>query len=304
MFGVRTILALALLSMPAGAAQAGSSGAARISVDVNLVVLHVTVRGRKGDFVSGLRKQDFHVTENGRPQTIRLFQHEDIPVSLGLVVDNSSSMGRIRRDVTEAALAFVRSSNPRDEIFIVNFNDRPSLGLPPEQLFSADPGELRKALTSSPAHGMTALYDALEDGLKHLERASLEKKVLVVISDGGDNASHHKLAQVLVDAAHTRTIVYTVGLFDEHDADQNPGALKEIAKATGGEVFLPTGSGEIAPICERIAADIRHQYAIGYVPTDDMLDNTYRAVKVTVSGAHQGKLHVRTREGYIASRQP
>ncbi len=275
--------------------------AGRISVNVDLVVLHVTVRERDGEFVSGLEKQQFHVTEDGHPQTIRVFQHEDVPVSLGLIVDNSVSMGGKKRDVTAAALAFVRSSNPDDEMFIVNFNERVSLGLPGSKLFSASPADLERALNQAPASGMTALYDAIETGLAHLKEATCDKKVLIVISDGGDNTSHSKLSQVLDDAEQSNTIIYTVGLFDEHSADQNPGVLRKVAGATGGEAFFPKVSSEIVPVCERIAADIRHQYTLGYVSTNPKLDNTYRKVRVKVTRPHGGKLFVRAREGYIAS---
>ena len=210
-------------------------------------------------------------------------------------------MNRKRNDVTAAALAFVRSSNPQDEMFIVNFNERVSLGLPAAKLFSASPSELEGALNGVPARGMTALYDAIEDGLAHFARASREKKVLIVVSDGGDNASHRKLPQVLHDAARSDVIIYAIGLFDEHDADQNPGVLRKFASATGGEAFLPGESSEVVPICERIAEDIRHQYTIGYVPSDQKLDGTYRAIKVTATGPRGKRMFVRTREGYIAS---
>ena len=215
-------------------------GSAIISVDVDLVVLHATVRDRKGGFVSGLRKENFRVFEDGVPQEIRVFQHEDVPVAVGLIVDNSGSMGRKRKDVTAAALAFVRSSNPQDEMFVVNFNERISFGLPDTELFSASAAELERALNGVPANGKTALYDAIEAGLAHLKKATLDKKVLIVISDGGDNASHHTLGQVLESAGRSDAIIYTIGLFDEYDEDRNPGVLKKIARATGGEAFLPT----------------------------------------------------------------
>ncbi len=268
---------------------------------MNLVVLHATVRDRKGGFVSGLRKEDFQVYEDGAPQAIRVFDHEDVPVAVGLVVDNSGSMGRKRKDVTAAALAFVRSSNPRDEMFIVNFNERVSFGLPDTQLFSASAAELEGALNGVPANGRTALYDAIEAGLDHLKKATLDKKVLIVISDGGDNASHHKLGQVLDDAGRSDAIIYTVGLFDEDDEDRNPGVLRKIARATGGEAFLPEETSQVVPICERIAEDIRNQYTIGYIPSNQKLDNTQRTIKVTATGRHGEKLLVRTRAGYIAS---
>jgi Ca-activated chloride channel homolog len=268
---------------------------------VNLVVLHATVRDRRGGFVSGLAPGNFRVYEDGSPQVIRVFEHEDVPVAVGLVVDNSGSMGRKRRDVTAAALAFARSSNPRDEMFIVNFNERVSFGLPNTELFSASASELEHALNGVPADGETALYDATEAGLAHLAKATLDKKVLIVISDGGDNASRHTLDQVLESAGRSTAIIYTIGLFDEYDQDRNPGVLKKIARATGGEAFFPVETADVVTVCERIAEDIRNQYSIGYVPSNPKLDSTYRTIRVTATGPHGGRLLVRTRAGYIAS---
>ena len=276
-------------------------GDSTISVDVNLVVLHATVLDRKGGFVSGLRKEDFHVYEDGAPQVIRVFDHEDVPVAVGLAVDNSGSMRRKRKEVTAAALAFVRASNPRDEMFVVNFNERVSFGLPDTRLFSASAAELEGALNGIPANGRTALYDAIEAGLDHLKKATLDKKVLIAVSDGGDNASHHKLGQLLDDAGRSDAVVYTVGLFDEDDEDRNPGVLRKIARATGGEVFLPRDTSEVVPICGRIAEDIRNQYTIGYIPSNQKLDSAQRTIKVTATGRHSETLLVRTRAGYVAS---
>jgi Ca-activated chloride channel homolog len=299
---MRCGLYLLLLVVLPGLAQEGApAGGDTFKVDVDLVVLHATVRDRQGKFVPGLKKEDFHVFEDGRPQAVRLFRHEDMPVSVGLVVDNSLSMSGKRGDVTAAALAFSRSSNPLDQMFIVNFNQRVSFGLPPSEAFTASASELEKALNGFPAYGMTALYDAIEDGLAHLKMATAEKKVLIVVSDGGDNASRHTLSQVLGDAERSDAIIYTIGIFDEFDGDQNPGVLRRIARATGGETFLPSASADVTPICERIAADIRHQYTIGYAPSNQKFDGSYRTVKVTAAKAHQGKVFVRTRAGYIAS---
>ncbi len=271
-----------------------------ISVNVDLVVLQVTVRDKKGGFVSGLQEGAFHVFEDGVPQTIRLFQHEDVPVAVGLIVDNSGSMGPKRKDVTAAALTFARSSNPKDEMFVVNFNERVSLGLPDTELFSARTTELDQALNGIPASGKTALYDAIEVGLDHLKEATLDKKVLIVISDGGDNASHHTLSQVLASIARSDTIVYTIGLFDPYDEDSNPGILKKIARASGGEAFLPRETRQVVQICGRIAEDIRDQYTIGYLPSNQASDGTYRTIRVTATGPHGAKLLGRTREGYVA----
>jgi VWFA-related protein len=255
-----------------------------------------------------LPKGNFRVFENGVLQDVRVFQYEDVPVAVGLIVDNSGSMKRKTKEVTAAALAFARSSNPRDEMFVVNFNERTSLGLPDTKLFSASTQELTHALNGVPANGKTALYDAVELGLAHLKKATLDKKVLIVISDGGDNASRHTLSQVLESAGRSDAIIYTIGLFDEYDEDCNPGVLRNIARVTGGEAFLPKETSKVVPICERIAEDIRTQYTIGYVPSSQKLDNTYRTIAVTATGQHGEKLLVRTRAGYFASpernRQP
>jgi VWFA-related protein len=278
-----------------------SPGASTISVEVNLVVLHATVRDKRGRFVSGLTKDDFLVLDDGAAQTIKVFQHEDVPVAVGLVVDNSGSMRRKKQAVTEAALAFVRYSNERDQMFVVNFNERVSFGLPRTEPFSDSRVELEQALNGVPANGKTALYDGIEAGLSQLARASRDKKVLIVISDGGDNASRHTLGQVLESAERSNAIIYTIGLFDQYDEDSNPGVLRKIARATGGEAFLPEEPGEVVAICERIAKDIRNQYTIGYTPSDEKLHQSYRTINVTAKGPHGEKLLVRTRTGYIAS---
>lgn len=294
-------LLLLLLGQLCPARTGPPQGGSIISADVDLVILHATVQDRKGRLVSGLRKENFQVSEDGVPQEIRVFQQEDVPVAVGLIVDNSGSMARKRKDVAAAALAFVRSSNPQDEMFIVNFNERVSLGLPDSKLFSASPAELTKAFNGVPANGRTALYDAIEAGLAHLKKATLDKKVLIVISDGGDNASHYRLNQVLESAGRSDAIIYTIGLFDEYDEDRNPGLLRKISRATGGETFLPNETRQVVPICERIAEDIRTQYTLGYVPSNQTLDKSYRTIKVTAAGRHGEKLLVRTRAGYIAS---
>lgn len=272
-----------------------------ISVDVNLVVLHATVRDRRGRYVSNLSQGNFHVFEDGELQTIRVFQHEDVPVAVGLIVDNSGSMRPKRKEVTAAAVTFAKTSNPRDEMFVVNFNERVSLGLPDTKLFSAGPAELEAALNGVPARGMTALYDAIEEGLTHLKQATLDKKVLIVISDGRDNASHHTLAQTLASVSRSDAIIYTIGLFDEYDEDSNGGVLKRLARVSRGDAFLPRETSQVVPICQRIAEDIRHQYTIGYVPSHEQMDRTYRTIRLTAAGPGGQNFLVRTRAGYIAS---
>lgn len=289
-------LALALLT--------AQSGNPTFSADVDLVMIHPTVRNNKGGFVAGLKQDSFRVFEDGAPQTIRIFQHEDVPVAVGLVVDNSGSMAKKRKGVTAAALAFVQSSNPHDEMFIVNFNEHVTFGLPDTEMFSASPAALETALNGIPANGRTALYDAIGAGLARLNKSTLEKKALIVISDGGDNASHAKLARLLEDAGRSDAMIYTIGLFDhegDDDDDRNPGVLKKIARATGGQAFFPEETGDVVNICRRIAEEIRNQYTIGYLPSNQKFDGAYRAIRVTANGPHGESYPVRTRAGYIAS---
>jgi Ca-activated chloride channel homolog len=271
------------------------------SVDVNLVVLHATVVDKKGGFVSDLGKQNFEVFEDGKPQTIQYFSHEDVPVAVGLLVDNSGSMRPKRPDVTAAAESFVQASNPQDHMFIINFNENPTFGLGNTKLFSANVADLEKALNGVPARGKTALYDAILMGLDHVKKSSLDKKVLIVVSDGGDNASRHTLAQVLEAAERSNVIIYTVGLFDEYDEDRNPGVLKKIARATGGECFLPLQIAKVVEISDEIARDIRNQYTIGYLPSNQNFNSGYRSIQVKATGPHHAKYVVRTRTGYMAS---
>ena len=297
----RRALAVALLLMAGGARDAGAQVAQpfRISVNVHLVLLNATVRDAKGGFASDLSEQDFQVYEDGVRQSIRLFRHEDIPVTVGLVVDHSGSMRRKLPDVIAAARTFVQSSSPDDQMFVVNFNEKVTLGLPDDIPLTNRPEDLGRAIANAPATGMTALYDAIVVARKRLQTGSREKKVLIVISDGGDNASTHTLAEVLKMAEQSNILVYTVGIFDDEDADKNPDVLRRLAAATGGEAYFPHQYSEVVTICERIARDIRQQYTIGYVSTSAALPGAYRSIRVAAGAAGYGKLRVRARSGYI-----
>lgn len=271
-----------------------------IKVSVDMVVLSATVRNHKGAPVSGLDKDDFQVYEDGVQQQIKYFSHEDIPVTVGLVVDNSGSMAPKLPDVIAAALAFARSSNPQDQMFVVNFNEHVSFGLPNSTPFTDQPEVLRVALSRIKADGQTALYDALVAALEHLKAGNRDKKVLIVVSDGADNTSKHTLAQVMDMAARSNAIIYSLGLFDPDDPDKNPGVLKRIDKATGGETYLPESLQEVVPICQRIAHDIRNQYTLAYVPTNRSQDGTFRSILIKAEARGRGRLVVRTRPGYNA----
>jgi len=274
-----------------------------IRANVDLVVLHATTEDRRNILVSGLKQDDFQVYEDGVLQPIKYFSREDVPVTVGLVIDNSGSMGPKRADVIAAALAFARSSNPQDQMFVVNFNEKVSFGLPDNTAFTDQVSQLEVALSSIRVRGETALYDAIAVALEHLKKGNREKKVLIVISDGGDNVSKHKLADIMALAGQPGAIVYTIGIFDDQDTDRNPGVLKRLAKQTGGEAFLPESLQEVTLICERIARDIRNQYTIAYVPTNRKRDGSYRVVRVKATAPGRGSLSVRTRTGYFAPSQ-
>jgi Ca-activated chloride channel homolog len=193
-FGISVWMLPLLLGL---AAEGQDSQAYRLSVNVDLVVLQATVRDSKGGFAADLREQDFEIYEDGVRQSIRLFRHEDIPVSVGLVVDHSGSMRPKLADVIQAARTFIRSSSPEDEMFVVNFNEKVTLGLPEAIRFSNRPEELALAISRTPATGKTALYDAVVVARERLQSGTRDKKVLLVISDGGDNASTHNLPEIL-----------------------------------------------------------------------------------------------------------
>jgi VWFA-related protein len=271
----------------------------RISTNVDLVVLPAAVRDKNGLPVSSLPQQSFQVYEGGVLQSIRLFLHEDIPVTVGLVVDHSGSMKNKIPEVVAAARAFVRSSNSDDQMFVINFNEKVSSGLPDSIPFSDRADELEAAIETSPASGQTALYDAVSSALDRLKTGSHEKKALIVISDGGDNASAVGLPDVLKKVGESNALVYAIGIFEADDPDRNPRVLRSMARATGGEAFFPGKLDEVVAICESIAADIRRQYTIGYVSSNPAKPGEYRAIRVVARSAGK-ELVVRTRAGYIA----
>jgi VWFA-related protein len=278
-----------------------------IRVNTNLVILSATVVDHHNALVSGLEKDNFKIYENQILQKIMNFRHDDVPVAVGLVIDNSGSMVQKRADVIAAALSFAQSSNPQDQIFVVNFNEHVTYGLPPGIPFTDRHDQLRLALSAINANGETALYDAIATAIDHLKLSKYDKKVLILISDGGDNASKHSLAQVIEMARHSVAIIYAIGIL-EQDGDQNPGVLKRFAKETGGEAFFPETSKDIPSICEGIARDIRNQYTLAYVPTISRLDTGYRSLDVKVSAPGHWHLSARTRVGYflpsLPSQQP
>jgi VWFA-related protein len=300
------LLALPGLARPQQASNSDLRPSApfKISVSVSSVVLHATVENHKGAPVSGLGKDAFQVFEDGALQPIEYYSHEDIPVTVGLVLDNSGSMGPKCAEVIAAALAFARSSNPQDQMFVVNFNEHVWLGLPSNMPFTDQTAQLQVALSTFKTDGETALYDALAAALEHLKKGNRDKKVLIVVSDGGDNASRYKLNQILTMAGQSDAIIYTIGIYTDEDPDQNPNALRQLAKATGGESFFPQAIPDVVPICERIAHDIREQYTLAYTPANLKQDGAYRVIEVKATAPGHERLFVRTRAGYYAPSKP
>jgi VWFA-related protein len=272
----------------------------KLSVDVDLVIFNVTVVDSKSHPVKGLSKDNFRIIEAGQEQPIQFVRPEDTPATVGLVIDNSGSMRRKRSDVIDAALAFAESSNPQDEIFIVNFNERVFMGLPAGLKFTSDVATLRSALANTRAQGKTALYDGVSAGLKHLREGTHQRKALVVLSDGGDNASAASEKDVLGLAGESNATIYTIEIEDPEDKDQNPRVLEDLAKLTAGESYRAKSLDELAGIWRKIAGGIRDQYTIGYISKNRAHDGTFRNVKVIATGKDGKELRVRARKGYVS----
>lgn len=271
----------------------------RISVDVGLVVLPVIVTDGKGKAVSGLGQENFQVFDDGRPQEISLFEAEDVPVTVGLVIDNSGSMRARRPEVVAAAQEFAKSSNPQDHMFVVNFNHTVSLGLPQNVPFTSNVDALRAAVSAIPAAGNTALYDGLAVALDHLKTGTANRKALIVISDGGDNASKLSLSQVLRRARASNAEIFTIGVLDDRFAGDNAGVLRRLARVSGGKSYFPASTSQITAICHQVAQDLRHQYTLGYHPSSPNAAGSFHAIRVTVKATGDGRLHVSTRAGYL-----
>jgi VWFA-related protein len=272
-----------------------------LSVDVDLAVFNVSVIGSDGLPVTGLTEKDFHVYEDGREEKIKIFQPEDTPATVGLIIDNSGSMTNKRDSVVNAGLSFVKASHPQDEMFIVNFNRKAWLALPSSLAFTSDRSELTRRLSEMRIEGTTALYDALQLSLDHLKKGSRQRKALVLISDGGDNASVSKLDDVLRRAQQSSATIYCIGIYDPAQKDRDPAVLKRIAKVTGGEAYFPENLAALESMWPKIAASIRGQYTIGYVSSNASQTGEYRRVRITAKNKHGKVLEVRTRPGYIAS---
>jgi Ca-activated chloride channel homolog len=285
-----------------------------IAVDVNMVVLHATVIDSKGRMINGLRKESFTVYENGVAQKLSVFSQADIPVTIGIVIDDSGSMREKRAAVNAAALTFVKTSNPQDQVFIVNFNDNWYLDTPGD--FASNIEELKSALDKIDSRGGTAMRDAVYASLDHMKLANRDKKVLLVITDGEDNGSRYTIEEVTKYLQRGNTLLYSIGLLGEGE----PGGLfkvrgagpkrarkvlEALSEVSGGQAFFPKSLEEVESTCVQIARDIRNQYTLAYYPTNAKKDGTFRPVRIEarpVRGSE--RLTVRSRPGYYAPKAP
>jgi VWFA-related protein len=295
------LVLLAAVSMASSPAQ--DSRDYNLSVDVELVQLPVSVLDKHGFPVQGLKQEHFSVYEDKVLQDISLFKQEDVPLSVGLVVDVSGSMTDKLSTLNTAAATFVQESNPEDETAVVSFGDDVSL----DQDFTQNISELNRSLSEIRPNGGTSLYDAVVLAAKHVEENGYhEKKVLLIISDGVDNHSKYQLKQVLQTIRESKIIVYSIGLLSD-DAygylfgEDGRKALKQLAEVTGGAAYFPRGTREVEKVCRRIAKELRNQYTIGYKPSNDKLDGSWRKTVVKVNPpktVSTGK--IRAKQGYYA----
>ena len=286
---------------PSGQEPGTDSGTFVFHSDVQEVLLHATVIDDKQRMITNLDQNAFAVFEDGKPQVIKSFRHEDIPISLGIVIDNSGSMREKRAKVAKAAVNLVRASNPRDEVFVVNFSDEYFL----DQPFTNKINLLQEALERYETRGGTALYDAVVASADELKRhGKLQKKILFVVTDGEDDASRESLEQAVRRLQEENgPTVYAIGLLGEERQRRARRALETIAERTGGIAFFPRTLDEVDSISTAVARDIRNQYTIGYKPTSPKSVGGYRAVRVDARARGYGKLTVRTRSGYYAGQE-
>ncbi len=266
------------------------------------MVCPTTVVDKAGKLVTTLKQENFTITENDVKQEILTFKREDVPVSMGLIIDNSGSMRSKRASVEAAALALVKDSNPQDEVFIVNFNDDAYIDNPPGKDFLTDIADMQAALTRIDSRGGTAMRDAIDKSIEWLKKAHKDKKVLVVVTDGVDNASTVNLEDLVRDARQSGVLIYSVGLLADEEKRSAASAkrqLNALAEATGGLTFYPKDLPEVDPIAHEVARDIRNQYTIVYKSSNEALDGTFRKIKVTVKAP--GNPTPRTRTGYYAT---
>jgi VWFA-related protein len=290
------LFAAAALAVPLLAQE--QSGAT-FTAATRLVVLHATVVDKTGKLVTNLPRTAFHVYEDGSEQQVKLFRREDVPVSMGIVIDNSGSMREKRKKVEDAAMALIKASNPQDEVFIVNFNDEAYLDVP----MTNDIKKLEEGAARIDSRGGTAMRDAIDLSMEYLKsKARHDKKVIVVVTDGADNASEITLERLIQKAQQREGLIYTIGLLDEEvprEAKRAKRALDALAAATGAVAYYPKAVDDVGSFTLQVAHDIRNQYTLGYTPSNAALDGSYRQIKVVVDSRNRPT--VRTRTGYYAT---
>lgn len=266
--------------------------------DTRWVVLPVSVSERSGKLVTNLPQKAFKVYENGVEQPIKVFKREDVPISLGIIIDNSGSMREKRQKVEIASMDLVKASNPQDEVFIVNFNDEAYLDVE----FTNDIKKLEEGVARIDSRGGTAMRDAINGAIDYLKEKGKKKRVLLIVTDGNDNASNITLERLVDRARQSEVLIYAIGLLNEEEhreAKAAQRALNSLTRESGGIAFYPKGVAEVDSIALQVAHEIRNQYTIAYSPLVQAMDGSFRQIKVTVSGP--GHPQVRTRTGYYAT---
>jgi VWFA-related protein len=273
-----------------------------ISVHTELVAVPVIVTDARGQHVSQLTQDNFRVFEDGRPQPIAVFLHGDVPITLGLIVDRSQSMRPKTSALMTALSALLPAGRPDDELFAVDFNDAVSFTLAANRPFTSDARALEATLLSVRAEGRTALYDAVAEGLQHLQLGRAGKRALIVVSDGGDNASRLKYGDVLALARRSDAVIYAIGLLATSPAEEeDEGLLKRLCKDTGGVAYFPQTVADVATMSALVARDLREQYTLGFTPAQRTDGHVFRRIEVKVSAPGHGRIRVRTRSGYLAA---
>jgi Ca-activated chloride channel homolog len=297
-------LCAVLLTCTSAEVQASSSPGTEpvpaISVSSDLVLLPVHVTDPDGNFVAGLNKENFKVYEDREPQTLTVFQREDSAVSVGLIVDRSASMESKLPKVVAAVRSFAKSGNPDDEAFVIDFNDRVNVEPLGSEPFTNISDKLADAVGALSASGRTALYDALIEGITHVQGGHWGRKALFVISDGGDNASSYKLSDVVKLARQSDVVIYAVILTRGRSKDENPKALMQLCRETGGAALLPQSQESISNLSLEIARDLRQQYTLGFVPDRKNISPSFRKLEVHVIAPQLGRVNIRTRRGYFS----
>ena len=251
----------------------------KLNVNVDLTEIHVSVTDEKDRPIGNLTKENFRVFEDQTEQKLSVFKHEDFPVSLGLVIDNSRSMEPRKERLDAAALSFVRKSNPEDETFIVHFDDTARL----DRDFTDSIPLLEESLASAKPYGQTAIYDALILALDHMHYSQHPKKAILLMTDGIDNSSQHTLSEAVQATQQSHVAVYTVGLLSASGGQKAEDSLIRIAEASGGRAFFPSTVDEARADMERVARDLREQYTLGYVPSNPSRSGQWRSVRVEIT---------------------